>query len=214
MSESREIPTRRLRQNADANGQKAETEFRDGLLSLMPLVGSVSRSMCRDADLAEDILQEALCKAWGARSTFCPGSNLKAWLLTILRNTYYQYCRRAWRLLPLNEDVALNIPGPENEQQWSVDLADTVEALRVLSLVQRETLMLVGVGGLKYDEAAAIGNCAIGTAKSRVTRARKKILAAMEGSVKPNSVRQIPVGHATQELLRELESYMSRTGRG
>jgi len=110
--------------------------------------------------------------------------------------------------------MALNIPGPENEQQWSVYLADTVEALRVLSLVQRETLILVGVGGLKYEEAAAIGKCAIGTAKSRVTRARKKILAAMEGSEKPNGVRQIPIGHATQEILQELESYMSRTGRG
>ena len=101
----KEHPVERLQHNADADGRKLEAEFSHRLLSLIPLMGSVSRSLCRDTDLSEDIVQEALCKAWKARSSFRPGSNLKAWLLTIVRNTYYQHCRRAWRRVPLDEDM-------------------------------------------------------------------------------------------------------------
>src|SRR3954470_2533272 len=98
------MPSRQLRQNAFSNEQNAnsgqrnvDTEFRNGLLSLMPLMCGVSRSLCRDVNISEEILQEALCKAWAARGSFRPGSNQKAWLLTILRNTYYNHRRRAWR---------------------------------------------------------------------------------------------------------------------
>lgn len=209
----KENPVPHGRQNADADGGKSDAEFSSGLLSLMPVMGSVSRSLCRNADLSEDILQEALCKAWKARASFRPGSNLKAWLLTIVRNTYYQHCRRAWRRVALDEDMALSIRGPEDEQMWTLHLADAVEALRVLSFVQRKAFMLVGAGGLKYEEVAAMSDCPVGTAKSRVTRARKKVLAALEDSRKPIDGAQIPVRHAVDEITQELDTYLGTPSR-
>lgn len=213
------IPLPQLRQNAVADGRNADpgqskldTEFRDGLLSLMPLMCGVSRALCRNMSLSEEILQEALCKAWGARDSFHPGSNQKAWLLTILRNTYYNHRRRAWRRVGLDEDMALGIAGPEDEQLWAVHLADTVDAMGVLSLAQRKALMLVGVGGLTYDDAAARCDCPVGTTKSRVTRARKKVLAALDGSGKSFRRGQIPRGHATDQIIRELDTLIGPTG--
>jgi RNA polymerase sigma-70 factor, ECF subfamily len=209
----KENPVERLQHNADADGRKLDAEFSRRLLSLMPLMASVSRSLCRDTDLSEDIVQEALCKAWKARSSFRPNSNLKAWLLTIVRNTYYQHCRRAWRRVPLDEEMALNIRGPEDEQMWTLHLADTAEALGVLSRAQRKAFMLVGAGGLKYEEAAAMTDCPVGTAKSRVTRARKKVLAALEDTQKPVGYTKIPIGRAAHEIMRELDTYLKPPNR-
>jgi RNA polymerase sigma-70 factor (ECF subfamily) len=202
------MPLRGLRQNAVADGQNADpdTEFRDGLLSLMPLMHGVSRSLCRNVNLSEEILQEALCKAWAARDSFLPGSNLKAWLLTILRNAYYNHRRRAWRRVGLDEDMALRIAGPEDEQLWSVHLADTVDALGVLSFAQRKALLLVGFGGFTYEDAAVMCDCPVGTAKSRVTRARRKILAALEGAGKPFRHGRIPRGRAAHQIIQELDT--------
>jgi RNA polymerase sigma-70 factor (ECF subfamily) len=161
--------------------------------------------------LSEEILQEALCKAWGARDSFHPGSNQKAWLLTILRNTYYNHRRRAWRRVGLDEDMALGIVGPEDEQVWAVHLADTVEALGVLSFAQRKALMLVGVGGFTYEDAAAMCDCPVGTAKSRVTRARRKVLAALDGSGKSFRRGQIPKGRAAHKIVQELDTLIGPT---
>jgi RNA polymerase sigma-70 factor (ECF subfamily) len=171
----------------------------------------VSRSLCRDVNLSEEILQEALCKAWEARDSFRPGSNQKAWLLTILRNTYYNYRRRAWRRVGLDEDMALSIAGPEDEQLWAVHLADTVEALGVLSFAQRKALVLVGFGGFTYEDAAVMCDCPVGTAKSRVTRARRKILAALEGSGKSFRHGRIPRGRAAHQIIQELDTLIGPT---
>jgi RNA polymerase sigma-70 factor (ECF subfamily) len=175
-------------------------------------MGVVSRSLCRDANLSEEILQEALCKAWGSRTMFRRGSNLKAWLLTILRNTYYSHNRRAWRHVSLDENLALRIAGPEDEQVWAVHLSDTVEALRELSLVQREAL-LVRLGGLTYEDAAAMCHCSVGTAKSRVARARMKVLAVLEDSGRRRAGR-IPIGLATYQIMQEIDELVgSASGR-
>ena len=158
-----------------------DEEFRKGLLELIPFLRAFSRSLCGDRDLADDLAQEALTKAWQSRDTFRPGSNLKAWLFTILRNQFYSDRRRAWRQAPWDEGAAERVPAPSGAQGWAVQLSDTTRALRHLPNEQREALILVGAGGFSYEDAARICNCAVGTVKSRVARARKALITSLEG---------------------------------
>src|SRR5262245_12238814 len=130
--------------------------FRKGLLELIPFLRAFSRSLCGDRELADDLAQEALTKAWQSRETFQTGSNLKAWLFTILRNQFYSDRRRAWRQTPWDEAAAERIPSAKEEQSWSVQLSDTARALGGLSPEQREALILVGAGGFSYEDAAKI----------------------------------------------------------
>ena len=125
-----------------------------------------------DAERAEDLAQEALAKAWRCRDSFVPGSNLKAWLFTILRNEFYSQQRRAWRQIPWDEGLVKALTSPRDEQQWALELSVTASAIDDLPHGQREALILVGVGGFSYDEAALLSRSAVGTIKSRVARAR------------------------------------------
>lgn len=182
-----------------------DKEFREGLLGLIPFLRAFSRSLCGDREAADDLAQEALAKAWQSRDTFRAGSNLKAWLFTILRNQFYSDRRRAWRQAPWDEGAAERVPAPKGEQLWAVQLSDTARALRQLPNEQREALILVGAGGFSYEDAAAICNCAIGTVKSRVARARKALTASLEG-VNPPSSEPRPAGReAGDEIMAELD---------
>ncbi len=182
-----------------------EKDFRDGLLSLIPFLRAFSRSLCGDREAADDLAQEALAKAWQSRDTFRAGSNLKAWLFTILRNQFYSDRRRAWRQAPWDEGAAERVPAPRGEQMWAVQLSDTARALRQLPNEQREALILVGAGGFSYEDAAAICNCAIGTVKSRVARARKALSASLDGTSPPSSEERPPGGEAGNEIMAELD---------
>jgi RNA polymerase sigma-70 factor, ECF subfamily len=157
-------------------------EFKAGLLELIPFLRAFARSLCGNPDIADDLAQETLVKAWQSRATFAPGTNLKAWLFTILRNQFYSDRRRAWRQAPWDQDAAERIPGASEEQAWAAELSDTARALSSLSDEQREALILVGAGGFSYEAAAQICNCAVGTVKSRVARARKTLIGILEGS--------------------------------
>ncbi len=184
-----------------------DTAFRQGLLELIPFLRAFSRSLCGDRDLADDLAQEALTKAWQSRDSFRPGSNLKAWLFTILRNQFYSDRRRAWRQAPWDEGAAERLPAASGEQTWAVQLSETARALRGLPNEQREALILVGAGGFSYEEAARICNCAVGTVKSRVARARKALIGSLEGK------RHLPLhtepspgkGDATHEIMAQLD---------
>jgi RNA polymerase sigma-70 factor (ECF subfamily) len=158
-----------------------DAAFRQGLLELIPYLRAFSRSLCGNRDRAEDLAQEALAKAWQASGSFRAGSNLKAWLFTILRNQFYSDCRRAWRQAPWDESAAERIPAASGEQTWAVELSDAMRAMHGLPNGQREALILVGAGGFSYEHAAAICNCAVGTVKSRVARARKTLIRSLEG---------------------------------
>src|SRR6266567_3497986 len=124
----------------------ATEDFRKDLLGLIPFLRAFSRSLCGDRELADDLAQEALAKAWQSRDTFRAGSNLKAWLFTILRNQFYSDRRRAWRQAPWDDAAAERIPGGGEDQVHSAELSDTVRALKHLSDEQREALILVGAG--------------------------------------------------------------------
>lgn len=186
-------------------GGDGEAQFRNDLLALVPVLRAFSRSLCGDRELADDLAQEALAKAWQSRNTFQAGSNLKAWLFTILRNQFYSDRRRAWRQAPWDETAAERVPAAKGEQHWAVQLSDAARALRVLPHEQREALILVGAGGFSYEEAAAISNCAVGTVKSRVARARKALIATLEGSA-ALPIENRPSGKdAASEIMAELD---------
>jgi RNA polymerase sigma-70 factor (ECF subfamily) len=125
--------------------------------------------------------QEALVKAWRAQRSFEPGSNLKAWLFTILRNEFMTYRRRAWRQAAWDEDAMLSRPVACG-QHWSSELSDVGRALGQLPIEQREALILITVGGFSYDETARISDCSLGTVKSRVFRARAALATILEGN--------------------------------
>ena len=149
--------------------------------------------------------QEALVKAWQSRDSFVPGTNLKAWLFTILRNQFYSERRRAWRQVPWDSENADAIPGNSDDQGWAAELSDIARALQALPAEQREALILVGAGGFAYEEAAQISNCAVGTVKSRVARARRALIAILDGNqALPPSDRPAQ-GEAARDIMAQLD---------
>lgn len=181
-------------------------DFRTELLGLVPFLRAFARSLTGNQENADDLAQEALVKAWQSRDSFVPGTNLKAWLFTILRNQFYSDRRRAWRQAPWDQDAAERIPGGGQDQGWAAELSDTARALRCLTDEQREALILVGAGGFSYEDAAEICNCAVGTVKSRVARARKALIAILDGEeALPNSERPAE-GEAARDIMAQLDS--------
>jgi RNA polymerase sigma-70 factor, ECF subfamily len=186
----------------------ADSEFEAGLAKLMPFVRALAQSLSRTRELAEDLAQEALTKAWQSRRSFSPGSNLKAWLFTILRNEFYSHQRRAWRQIPLDEELAATIPAPSDEQEWAVELSDAASAMRKLPDIHRDALILVA-GGFSYEDAAVLLRSPVGTVKSRVGRARKSLKENLERrTVLPVESRGSS-GNATNYILAQL-SHLSR----
>lgn len=152
-----------------------EAEFKQELTALIPHLRAFSRSLCGNATLADDVAQDALLKAWNARERFIPGSNLKAWTFTILRNQFYSIKRRSWRATSLEPEVAEQTIVANSDAEQSMHLNDLRRGLDMLKDDQREAIILIGASGLSYEEAAEICHCAVGTIKSRVSRARKAL---------------------------------------
>ena len=182
-----------------------DAAFKHDLLELIPFLRAFARSLCGNQETADDLAQETLVKAWQARDTFAPGTNLKAWLFTILRNQFYSDRRRAWRQAPWDQEAAERIPGSAGEQSWAAELSDTARALSCLSDEQREALILVGAGGFSYEDAARICNCAVGTVKSRVARARKSLIAILEGDDNLPANQPGEGGDAAKEIMAQLD---------
>lgn len=182
-----------------------DAQFKADLLDLIPFLRAFARSLCGNQETADDLAQETLVKAWQARNMFAPGTNLKAWLFTILRNQFYSDRRRAWRQAPWDQDAAERIPGSSGEQAWAAELSDTARALSQLSDEQREALILVGAGGFSYEDAAAICHCAVGTVKSRVARARKSLLSLLEGEDPLPSPQHPGDANPADEIMAQLD---------
>jgi RNA polymerase sigma-70 factor (ECF subfamily) len=157
----------------------SESDFHRALIGAIPNVRAFAVSLCGDSNLASDLVQETLMKAWAGRDSFELGTNMKAWLFTILRNTYFSAYRRSRRILP-DDDVRVTqqLASPP-EQDGHTDLQDFTRMLGLLSADQREALLLVGAEGVSYEEAAAISGCPVGTMKSRVNRARARLAQLM-----------------------------------
>lgn len=159
--------------------------FERDLIAVIPAMRAFARSLCGDPERADDIVQEALAKALKSRDGFQPGTNIKAWTFTIVRNHYFGEKRRDWRWCELEPSTAeatlVGVAGVEG----TLELDDVRQALNALPDAQREALILVGAGGLSYDEAAEIMNVAIGTVKSRVCRARMELERLLETGAFP-----------------------------
>lgn len=159
--------------------------FKQELAGVIPHLRAFGRSLSGSRDLADDLVQETLMKAWAARSRFQAGTNMRAWTFIILRNHFLSQKRRArftgeWD--DLAADRLLAAPAGQDKQ---LELADMQRALLQLPESQREALILVGAGGFAYEEAAEICGVAVGTIKSRVARARSAIEQILETGALP-----------------------------
>ena len=188
-----------------SEASNSDYDFKRLLLGSIPSLRAFALSLCGVPDRADDLLQETIMKAWAKQESFEAGTNIKAWLFTILRNQFYSDRRRAWRQAPWDQDAAERIPGGGEDQVHSAELSDTVRALKHLSDEQREALILVGAGGFSYEDAAAICKCAVGTVKSRVARARKTLIEILDGGDTLSDVSRPAGGEAAREIMAQLD---------
>ena len=159
----------------DRQSPPASKKIQNDLIALMPNLRAFAFSLCRQHERADDLVQETLLKAWNHLDSFQEGTNLRAWLFTILRNTYFSECRRRRREVEDRDGTKAAELAVHPDQQGHLDMQDFRRALNMLPLDQREALILVGAAGFSYEEAAKISDCAVGTIKSRVNRARAKL---------------------------------------
>ena len=158
----------------------APRDPRDELPEHLPALRAFGISLTRNATEADDLVQETIVKAWSNFDRFQAGTDLRAWLFTILRNTYYtQVIRRRREVRDETGEYANSMRTPAT-QDWSVAMRALQTALAQLPDEHREALVLVGAAGLSYEEAAEICGCALGTIKSRVNRARARLLKIMD----------------------------------
>jgi len=160
-----------------------QLDWRDSVLALIPALRAFAWSLSHNSSDADDLVQDSLIKAWTHRDKFEPGTNLRAWLFTILRNTYYTNAvRRRREVRDETGKYAAALTSPAT-QDWNVAMRSLQAALAQLPDEHREALILVGAAGLTYEEAALVCGCALGTIKSRVNRARAKLLKIMDADV-------------------------------
>lgn len=194
---------------------EAEETFKNELVAAIPHLRAFARSLCNDPTQADDLAQEALAKAWKARDSFEPGTSIKAWTFMILRNQFYSEKRRSWRTAPLDVEMAENTLLANDDPTAPMDLLELRAALAKLPDDQREALILVGAGGMAYEEAAQVCQCAVGTIKSRVSRARRALetLLAEAGSRKSNADHDIPAEKAFDDILEQAAELAGGGGR-
>ena len=160
---------------SDRTPAKPSKSLRSDLLSVVPNLRAFAVSLCGNPDRADDLVQETLVKAWSNFDSFVEGTNLPAWLFTILRNIYYSEYRKRRREVPDSDGVHAAKLASAPAQTAHMDFLDFRDALQKLPHDQREALILIGASGLSYEEAAAVCNCEVGTMKSRVNRARNRL---------------------------------------
>lgn len=153
----------------------APPRFKRELTELVPSLRAFARSLAHNPTQADDLVQDALVKALANVERFEPGTNMRAWLFTILRNNYYSHLRKTKREVEDADGKFAARLATRPEQNGSVDLEDFKAAFMRLAPDHREVLTLVGASGCSYEEAARICGCAVGTIKSRVNRARRKL---------------------------------------
>lgn len=185
-------------------------QFKRELTEVVPHLRAFARGLCGRADMADDLVQEALLKAWAARDRFEPGTSLRAWTFVILRNVYLTDMRRNRFRGEYDEGVAERILTAPAGQEQPIHLSDMHRALLSLQSERREALLLVGAGGFSYEEAAEICSCAVGTIKSRVGRARATINAMLEKGELPDRTGNETAAH--KAILEELDQVVASNG--
>ncbi len=151
---------------------RMSAELQSALLDVLPHLRAFARSLTRNRDQADDLVNDAIVRAISASRQFTPGTNFKAWIFTILRNLFYNEGRKRHSKFTSLDDLTVNEPSINASQEASLEFCDFRRAFWQLNPDQREVLILVGASGLSYEEAAAVCGCRVGTIKSRVSRAR------------------------------------------
>lgn len=185
----------------------SDDDFKQELSRVIPHLRAFGRSLSGNRDLADDLVQETLLKAWAARQRFQAGTNMRAWTFIILRNLFLSQMRRARFKGEWDDITASRVLAAPAGQEHHVELGDMQRALMHLPQPQREALILVGAGGFAYEEAAEICGCAVGTIKSRVARGRVA-LETMLSEGKLPSRRENPSQtdqSALQNILRDVD---------
>ncbi|MBW8813217.1 MAG: sigma-70 family RNA polymerase sigma factor [Caulobacterales bacterium] len=164
--------------------------FRRDLIALIPRMRAFARTLSGDATAGDDLAQEGLASAWAARNSYRAGTNLKAWVYMIMRNQFYSEKRRSWRIVSLDSETAERTIPAISDPTATVELDELRRAMLMLPEDQREALILIGAGGCSYEEVAAMCACALGTVKSRVSRARDRLaLIFAEGHIPKDDIR-------------------------
>jgi len=187
-----------------------DAAFKKALVKLIPHLRAFAFSVARSAE-AEDLAQDAMLRAWKARASYEPDTNLKASCFTILRNQYTSGARRSWRSQPLDPEIAETVLIANDNPHASEELVDVRNAMLQLPFEQRQALALVGAAGLSYKETAAICECAEGTVKSRVSRARaglQAILSSMEHGQRARAT--TPAAHVFGAIIADAASMQAR----
>ena len=154
---------------------KPSPALQDELMRAIPNLRAFAMSLCGNWARADDLAQETLVKAWDKLASFEEGTNLRAWLFTILRNLFFSEQRKRRREVEdADGHLSAQLSTPP-EQHGAMDMADFLLALQQLPVDQREALVLIGAEGFSYQDVAAISGCAVGTIKSRVNRARSRL---------------------------------------
>lgn len=190
--------------------EEDKRRFKHELTAVVPHLRAFARGLCGRPDMADDLVQETLLKAWAAQERFEPGTSMRAWTFVILRNAYLTDMRRNRFRGEYDETVAERILVAPAGQEEPIHLSDMHRALLTLPAERREALLLVGAGGFSYEEAASICGCAVGTIKSRVGRARAALTSMIEEGAIPDRSVDDPAAH--RAILQELDEVAA--GRG
>jgi RNA polymerase sigma-70 factor, ECF subfamily len=168
------------------------TTFKRELLSILPSLRAFAISLVGRHHEADDLVQDTIMKAWAKQEQFEMGTNMKAWLFTILRNELYSKLRKRGREVQDSDGILTENLAQHPAQYGALDMQDFQRALAQLPDEQREAIVLVGASGFSYEEAAEISGCALGTIKSRVNRARQKLQEILqlsdEGEYGPDAI--------------------------
>jgi RNA polymerase sigma-70 factor, ECF subfamily len=152
--------------------ENAGHDFKRLMLATIPSLRAFAVSLSGKQDRADDLVQETILKAWSKQDSFEPGTNIKAWLFTILRNEFYSQMRKRGREIGDPDEIYTSQLSVHPNQHGRMDMQDFIVALGKLTEDQREAIVLVCASGFAYEEAAEICGCAVGTIKSRINRAR------------------------------------------
>src|SRR5215210_5867427 len=152
-----------------------DASVREAVLAAVPSLRAFAISLCGNVDRADDLVQETLLRALANINSFQPGTNMSAWLFTILRNHFRSEYRKRRREVEDGDGSYAETLKSHPEQYGRVEFEEFRTALAKLPPDQREALVLVGASGFSYEEAATICECAVGTIKSRVNRARTRL---------------------------------------
>ena len=158
---------------------KLDPSMREAVLAAVPSLRAFAISLSGNVDRADDLVQETLLRALVNIDSFEPGTNLSAWLFTILRNLFRSEYRKRRREVEDGDGTYAESLKSQPEQEARVEFREFRAALAKLPSDQREALILVGASGFSYEEAAGICGCAVGTIKSRVNRARTRLAELM-----------------------------------